>query len=261
MWIFKYMDAYIDEWIWMRNCQFSSEVNGQTDCSDQIHPSSIFKVALKNQNSDVFADCFSRASIQSKADGSKMYILSALNRRPAFQTRLSDIRNAIINNALFFPPAALFPLGHGRPRNICGCEMKAWQPVTALVCLARGPLYPRWAQWIDNLTERLLVLANCSLLKTHTHELGLGGKKIYKNKNNNNDRRIQPVCWSPHLCLYFCIKHVFFPAFWNHPSGSSQKHTHTGNTPGGLQPAPLPSHSKRWVNLSLFCGLVGLCTL
>lgn len=81
---------------------------------DQIHASSIFKVALKN--SDVFAACFFfRASIQLKADESKMYILSALNRRSAFQTRLSDIRDAIINNAFFFPPPApLFPLGHGR---------------------------------------------------------------------------------------------------------------------------------------------------
>lgn len=75
---------------------------------DQIHASSIFVVALENQNSDVFTFFFFRASIQSKADGSKMYVLSALNRRSAFQTRLSDIRNAIINNVLFLPPPLYF---------------------------------------------------------------------------------------------------------------------------------------------------------
>lgn len=166
-----------------------------------------------------------------------MYILSALNRRSAFQTRLSDIRDAIINNALFFPPAALFPLGHGRPRNICGREMKAWQPVAALVCLARGPPHPRWAQWIDNLTEWLLVLAKTVVYWKHTLMNSARGEK---NKNNNNDRRIQPLCWSSHPCLYVWITqsaHVsfekrirFFNRSFETPQPETQPETHTQET-------------------------------
>lgn len=68
------------------------------------------------------------------------------------------------------PPPSLYFFSPSRPQKY----MWVWNEsrrAALTVCLSgRRVRVPRWAQWIDNLTEWLLVLANCALLKTHTHE-------------------------------------------------------------------------------------------